>query len=429
MFLVSAGAGSLQRGMVLIIVAVVVGLALVGGAVAWVMSGPKQQPDRAAEACWSQLATLLGLEYDPGGMLKGPKMTGTLGGYPVTIDTYHRDVGGRKALFTRFTLDGGENLPEGMDKQSKAKGDDDPVKRILAQATRRHIADLIKKVGATLGGGKLKWSREGGVWQPDGMATVIKGLVHKAEFLCLDENDQAGKLLHGSRDATLPEAQREEMKRLLLENFAGTFESDSVARDLLDDADPKNRLQAAKTLGPKGIPALGKLARDPDVPKDLREQAIAEIIRHHQPEEADPHIQKMLRSKHPDVSQTALTSIRRMKYTPAMKTLQTLATDPTTPGELASAVVEVIGAIGDATCQPVLLGLLHHDYLVVRRRAAAALGRVGTVAAIPQIEAVAQAPNVNKRFKELCDRALDEIRARNGLARVEVETEPEAEAG
>ncbi len=399
----------------MIIVAVVVGLALVGGAIFWVMSGPKSQPDRAAEACWAALATHLGLEYDPGGMLKGPKMTGSLGGYPVTIDTFHRQVAGGKKLMTRFVLDGGENLPEGMDKQSKAKGDDDPVKRILAQATRRHIVDLIKKVGATLGGGKIKWSREGSVWAVEGMATVIRGIVHKAEFLCLDAHDAAGKLLHGSRDMTLPEAQREEMKRLLLENYAGTFESDSAARELLEDPDPKTRLSAAKTLGPKGIPALGKLARDPDVPKEIREQAIGEIIRHHQPEDADPHIQKMLRSRHPEISQTALSLIKRLKYTPAIKMLQSLATDPKTEGELASAVVEAIGEIGDATAQPVLLGLLHHDYLVVRRRAAAALGRLGSPAAIPQLEAVAQGQGVNKRLRELCEKALREIRARNGL--------------
>lgn len=411
--------------MVLIIVSVVVGLALVVGSVMWVMSGPKAQPDRAAEACWSQLATQLGLEYDPGGLLKGPKMTGSLGGYPVVVDTFHRQAGGKKVMMTRFVLEGGENLPEGMDKQSKAKGDDDPVKRIVAQATRKHIADLIKKVGATLGGGRIKWSREGGVWKPDGMATVIKGIVHKAEFLCLDENDMAGKLLHGSRDHTLPEQQREEMKRLLLEHYAGTFESDAAAREMLDDPDPKKRLDAARVLGPKGIPSLAKIARDPDVQKDLREQAIGEIIRHHQPDEADPHIRAMLRSKHPDVANTALSLIRRMKYTPAMKTLMELATDPKTAGETAAAVVEVVGEIGDATSQPILLGLLHHDYLVVRRRAATALGKLGTTAAIPQLEAVMQGANVNKRFRDLCAASVNAIKRRAGITvPIDDEVEP-----
>ncbi len=402
--------------MVLIIVSVVVGLAVVVGSVVWVMSGPKEQPDRQAEACWKQLATLLGLEYDPGGMLKGPKMTGALGGYPVTIDTFHRTTGGRKVMMTRFVLDGGENLPEGMDKKSKAKPDDDPVKRIVAQATRRHISDLIKKVGATLGGGKIKWSREGGVWKPDGMATVIKGIVHKAEFLCLDENDMAGKLLHGSRDQTLPEQQREEMKALLMERYAGTFEADAAARELLDDPDPRKRFEAAKTLGPKGIPVLAKLGRDPEVAKELREQAIGEIIRHHQPDEADPHIRAMLRSRHGDVSRTALSLIHRMKYTPAMKSLMDLATDPKAPSELTGAVVQVIGEIGDATAQPVLLGLLHHEYLVVRRRAAQALGELGTTAVIPQLEAVMQEANLNKRFKDLCAASVRAIRERSGLS-------------
>lgn len=401
--------------MVLIIVSVVIGLALIVGSVVWVMSGPKEQPDRHAEACWSQLATMLGLEYDPGGMLKGPKMTGALGGYPVVVDTFHRTAGGRKVMMTRFVLEGGENLPEGMDKQAKAKPDDDPIKRIVAQATRRHISDLIKKIGATIGGGRIKWSREGGVWKPEGMATIIKGIVHKAEFLCLDENDMAGKLLHGSRDQTLPEPQREEMKALLMQNYAGTFEADAAARELLDDPDPRKRLEAARTLGPKGIPALAKLGRDPEVVKELREQAIGEIIRQHQPDEADPHIRKMLRSRHADVSRTALSLIHRMKYTPAMKSLTDLATDPNVSSEMTGAVVQVIGDIGDSTAQPVLLGLLHHEYLVVRRRAAQALGELGTPAAIPQLEAVMQEANINKRFKDLCGASIQAIRQRAGL--------------
>jgi len=402
--------------MVWIIVAVVIGLALVVGAVAWVMSGPKQQPDRNAEACWTRLATMLGLDYDPGGMLKGPRITGALGGYPVTIDTFHRATGGRKVMMTRFVLEGGENLPEGIDKKAKAKPSDDPVKRIVAQATRRHISDLIKKVGATIGGGKVKWSREGGVWQVDGMATIIKGIVHKAEFLCLDENDMAGKLLHGSRDQTLPEQQRHEMKALLMEHYAGTFEADAAARELLDDPDPRTRLDAAKALGPKGIPALAKIGRDPEVTKELREQAIGEIIRHHQPDQADPHIRAMLHSRHGDVSRTALSLIHRMKYTPAMKSLVDLATDPKVVSELTAAAVQVIGEIGDATAQPTLLGLLHHEDLVVRRRAAQALGALGTPAAIPLLEAVLKEDGVNQRFKDMCAGSIRAIRERAGLS-------------
>lgn len=401
--------------MVLIIVSVVIGLALVVGSVVWVMSGPKEQPDRQAEACWNALANGLGLEYDPGGMLKGPKMTGALGGYPVVVDTFHRTVSGRKVMMTRFVLDGGENLPEGMDKQAKAKPDDDPVKRIVAQATRRHISDLIKKIGATISNGKIKWSREGGVWKPEGMATIIKGIVHKAEFLCLDENDMAGKLLHGSRDQTLPDQQREEMKALLMQHYAGSFEADAAARELLDDPDPRKRLEAAKTLGPKGIPALAKIGRDPEVNKDLREQAIGEIIRHHQPDEADPHIRAMLHSRHQDVSRTALSLIHRMKYTPAMRVLMDLVVDPKVSSELTGAAVQVIGEIGDSTAQPTLLGLLHHEYLVVRRRAAQALGALGTPAAIPQLEAVMQEANINKRFKDLCAASVRAIRERAGI--------------
>ena len=113
-----------------VILSVLAAFGLAIGA-AWVLGSPKQQPDRAAEAAWSQLAETLDLDYDPGGLLRGPLISGTLSEMQVQLDTLHQLRDGRKVLFTRFILRN-EDLPEGLDK-GKAKPSDDEVKRLLAQ--------------------------------------------------------------------------------------------------------------------------------------------------------------------------------------------------------------------------------------------------------------------------------------------------------
>ena len=203
-----------------IILSVVAALGLALGA-AWVMGSPRQQPDRAAEACWSMLAEMLNLDYDPGGLLKGPYMSGKINGMTVTLDTFHQMRDGRKSLMTRFILQN-ESLPEGLDRKSKAKPSDDAVKRIIAQTVRRYVSELIKKIGATVAAGKVRWVRDSSVWHPDATAQTIKRIVSICEFLCVDDSDQAAKLLIGYQDESMPEPQRKQMKTLLFERFPGT---------------------------------------------------------------------------------------------------------------------------------------------------------------------------------------------------------------
>ena len=138
-----AGMGSkteTSRQDMVIALAIICALGIGIGA-AWVMSGPRQQPDRAAEACWSTLADQLDLDYDAGGLLKGPRISGQIEGMSVYMDTLHQVRDGRKSLLTRFVLQH-ENLPEGLDRKSKAKPSDDPVKRAIAQVTRRNVSEL-----------------------------------------------------------------------------------------------------------------------------------------------------------------------------------------------------------------------------------------------------------------------------------------------
>ena len=384
----------------------------VGLGAAWVLSSPRQQPDRAAEASWSVLSELLDLDYDPGGLLKGPRMDGELGQFEVTLDTFYQHREGRKTIFTRFVLIS-DLLPEGLDKKSKAKPSDEPIKRALAQVTRRYITELIKRVGATVAGGKLRWVREGVVWQPDGMATTIKRIALICEYLCLDASDQAGRLLQAYRDETLPDILREELQRLIFEGFSGTEECSAVATDMLGHSDPKKRINAAKALGPAGYQTLSQIGRNPDIPVELRESAIGELMSKRDVEATLPQLLPMLKSQYTDVTRVFLGMVRRHRYQPIMRFIHESASDFSTPNDKVASLVEVMGQVGHSSSQSVLLSLLNHDHVVVRRRVAVALGRLGSSSAVPQLEACANDRSNNRRFRELCEKAIAQIRGRH----------------
>jgi hypothetical protein len=405
----------------LVAIAIVAALG-VGLGIAWVVSGPKMQPDRAAEFCWNEFATRLGLEYDPGGILKGPYISGSVGTMSLLMDTFHQQGDGSKLLYTRCVVDAGGNLPEGFDGQAKAKATDDPAKRLLAQATRYHINNLIKKLGATISGGKIRLVRPGSVWSPQVMIKMVKHIVAICEFLCIDPKDVAGKLLHGSRDTTIPDDMRADFKRVLMETYPGSIESDSAAAELIDDPDPRTRLRAAKSLGAKGIPTLIKVGRDPGMTREVREEAVSHLIRTDAPEQVGAGIRNLLTSTHAEVFRVTLAVVRRMRYAPALRTLMELASDSRVSGDQAASITEAIGEMGDVNCQPLLINLLNHDFLLVRRRAAAALGRQGNANALPALDGVMKSSNVNRRLKELCNSAMKSIRMRSGIA------EPEGDA-
>ena len=385
----------------------------IGVGAAWVMSGPRQQPDRAAEACWSTLADQLDLDYDAGGLLKGPRISGQLDGMTVFMDTLHQVRDGRKSLLTRFVLQH-ENLPEGLDRKSKAKPSDDPVKRAIAQVTRRNISELIKRIGATLSGGKLRWLRDGAVWHPDQTKETIKRIVQICDFLVIPKDDFANKLVTACRDENLPSGHRKQMQQLLFEHFSDSEECAAIAGEMLDDPDPGARLTAAKALGPQGAPALARIAQALDVSRDLREQAISELVTKIDASVSLPLLGNVIQSGNPEIGRTALNLIRRHRFLPAIRVMLDVAKNPGSSSDVICNVVDTIGEIGDANAQNVLMGLLRHDYLMVRRRAAVALGRIGTPSAVSQLRQCASEAGSNRRFRELCQRAIKKIEKRHG---------------
>ena len=91
--------------------------------------------------------------------------------------------------------------------------------------------------------------------------------------------------------------------------------------------------------------------------------------------------------------------------------------DAQTSSERVCNVIDIIGEVGDASSsQSALINLLGHDFLMVRRRAASALGRVGNASAVPHLQRGANESEGNRRFRELCIRAVKRIQKRHGIS-------------
>ena len=392
-----------------IIIAIVLGL----GA-AWVLSSPRQQPDRAAEACWRALSENLDYDYDPGGLLQGPALSGSVESLSISADTFFQAREGRKQLFTRFVITG-EGLPESLEGIRKARGGDPPAKKLLAQITRRYARELIKHIGATVANGKLKWLREGVVWNPQNVAKTVRRLVEIAQFLSFDRNDEAGRLLTAYNDESLPDALRHDIQRLLFSEFSGTEACETVAAETLEGRDVNLQIGAAKALGERGLPTLADIARTASNGPETRENAVLAICSHPDPAEALPHLAKVLRDTSTETVRIALGVVRKQRFIASLRLVGELAVDPSSSTENVALMVECLAEIGNSSVESALLTLLQHSHVTIRRRAARGLGQVGTPNSFEHLAKIAERSGENRKVRDIAVDSVRKIRARHGL--------------
>lgn len=400
---------------------IIVAIAL-GICAAWVLGSPKQQPDRAAEACWRGFAELMEFDYDPGGMLQGPQIVGDQGNLSVTCDTFYQSREGRKSLFTRIVVSG-DSVPESLDGFQKAKSGDPPAKRLLAQVTRRYARELVKHIGATVANGKVKWVRDGAVWNPQQTAKTLRRILEITRFLSVDVLDEASRLLLCYQDEALPEATKRDIQRLLFTEFRGTDACEAVASEIVDGRDPELQVGAAKALGERGLPTLANIARNRTINSETRQEAVLGLCAYPEPGASLPFLANVLRDKSTETVRIAASMLKRKRFVQSLPLLAEIASDSSTPNEALVLIIDLLASIGNSSIETILLGLLEHQFVTIRRRTCRALADVGSGSALPHLDRVVQKRTENRKVKELAIAAQKKIRDRHGIER-----KPAAEA-
>jgi hypothetical protein len=397
----------------ILILSVVLAIGLGLGA-AWVLGSPRQQSDRAAEACWRALADAMDYDYDPGGILQGPQINGEVESCSVLMDTFFQSREGRKTLFTRLVLSG-EQVPDSLDAFQKSKSGDPPAKRLLALVTRRYVRELVKHIGATVANGKVKWLREGAVWHPQQTAKTLNRIIDITGFLSIDLHDEAARLLACYSDESLPESTKKEIQNILFSEFRGTDACESVATQIIDDQDPEMQVAAARALGERGLAALSSIARTTGIKREARESAIIGLVTFPDTSAALPFIENILREKSTEHVRFGLKVMRKQRYTPALKTLCEIASDPSTSNEILSLVIDGLADLGNASIESTLLGLLDHQFVTIRRQACMALGKIGTGVAIDHLNRLISKRTENRKVRALATTASKKICERHGI--------------
>lgn len=393
-----------------------VALVFVALVIAWVAT-PRRIGDAEVDELWGRVAHALGLEYDGGGPTSGPTMRGRIGQMKLLVDTFGRAVHGERVAFTRVVVDSDGRIPEQLTLDPPTGKPRDPVEVLLAQHSQKRVVDLVRHLGATLHQGRVRWAVEGLTWEPAAFVQTVRDVVRTAEHLCLDEADIPGRLLLCIRDHDVPEPQRREMLLVLFDRYPATSEANTAARDAVQShPDAFVRLVAARALGSLGVTTLGILARDPEVTQEVRTEALKDLMTAWPLEIGNPQVRKVIRSDEPEVVRTAVHMVRHLNHVPAVRIMLELAADPQTPADLLSLLVEVIGEMGDENAEPVMLGLLNHQDVVVRRGAAVALGKLGTPLALETLVEQTEAGLVpDARLMGLCRAAIRDIRRRHKL--------------
>ncbi|MGB0648322.1 MAG: HEAT repeat domain-containing protein, partial [Bradymonadia bacterium] len=397
----------------ILILSVVLAVGLGLGA-AWVLGSPRQQSDRAAEACWRSLAESMDYDYDPGGILQGPQITGEAGEMSVVIDTFFQSREGRKALFTRVVISS-DMIPESLDSFQKSKSGDPPVKKLLALVTRRYARELVKHIGATVANSKVKWLREGAVWHPQQTAKTLRRILEITDFFAVDPQDEAARMMTCYGDESLPETTRREIQNLLLNEFRGTDACETVAQEIVGGKDPEMQVAAARALGERGLSSLASIARTTSIKKEIREAAIVGLVTFADARVAQPYIENLIRDKSVEHVRLTLKVLRKHRHAHALNVLCELAVDPSTSNDILGQVIDGLADLGNASIESTLLSLLGHQFVTIRRQVCRALAKVGTGNALEHLEGVAANRTENRKVRELAVSSSDAIRRRHGI--------------
>lgn len=375
--------------------------------------GGKRQRD--VSQAWRTAAERLGLEFTPAPF--GGTLTGSMEGLLVTARAGVFQDGAQTRMGMDLEVSGGistrlsANRFTGLDygrvfHAAGEMGDDEQLARaaaVLTSSAQTRLGKAVDALDARVEHGAVRVTRSDVPTRADEVEALVRELVAVARGLSVQGRKVDELLLENLERETLPDV-RDHMHRLLLRRYGDTEAGRRAMELAARSHDPGVRLARALRLEDGRFEALEALVRSPDVRSSLRLEALS-----HLSTEDDTRITgvlgKLLGDVDAGVRRAAVREVRRERDAPLVRPLLAMAEDA--DAGTAVDLVRALARLGDAAAEPLLVDWLGREG-VVRETCVEALARLGTVAAVEPLLALADAGD------EAARRAIDAIQARLG---------------
>jgi HEAT repeat protein len=392
------------------------------------------------EAAWSEAAQELKLHFIPGGLFGRGKIRGELGGFPVRAEIVTRGSGEDATKYTRVVVDMAGRMPRGVsfvaessrsvlgkvftgqdmqtgdyqfDDTVYVRGPEVPLRAALNAGARRRIVEMVTR-GATVKDGTICEERLGVVDDAGYLSHLLEQAAAAARELAAGAGDIQRALLENARGDPVPEVRLLNLKALVQRDPASPAASEALIA-ALDDPDGRLRLLWAAALRtPSSAAVLASLVSDPSMQPDVRAEALRALGQGRPYAEVAPTLAAALDDADQMVQREAVALAGKFRDASLYDRIVRLG--PRAGDELAEAMAQTLGQLGDRKAERPLLLLLARDSIAVKIASATALGLVGSIDAVEPLLPLVKGLLESAELKEAAREAIRRIQARLGDA-------------
>ncbi|HEY3450724.1 MAG TPA: hypothetical protein VGK67_30485 [Myxococcales bacterium] len=316
---------------------------------------------REEERQWGAAAKALGLDFD-GGIMKRRSMAGTLASFLVQV---HGETGKGedRSIFLEISS---PQLPLA---DVVALLDEECRERALRQPGRKSV---------TVGDHKV-WAWPGESKDARTLERWVREIVGAAEALSRIPIPEAlASRATGREDVQV----RLKCLEMLLERYPDDAQTARALEAGLSDADPLLRLRAARsTRDARGLAVLEALVFGPEVPVEIRVEALGWLVPRNPPQSGSVLLERALEGP-AAVQSSALIHALDAGRSDLLGAVRRVAAGEVVDAGLALALARFLGKHGDGRDEPALLKLLGVDSGEARFAVVGALRRFGTARAV-----------------------------------------------
>jgi hypothetical protein len=408
---------------ILVLMSIVVGLLSIAGL-------PVALRNRLIQSGWKRAAQRLSLEFTPGHLGESDVISGGIRGFGVTISNQHRQrtrivVDTRRSipdsvrlrrslLFADFSLD--ELLLTGdgqFDRVMSPRGRPIDVMPQLDKDTRKLLVDIMLRHNFTISEGLIVFEYPAVLRMEKQLESITHDLLRVASALTVRELPD--KLRSNALDAAEPVLFRRRNLELLIAHHPRSAQTFAACASALSSDDPEERLIGAMGLEsePDGLEATRAIAEDQAIGAALRTRALQHLVVFLDDASLERVLRAMARTHDEHVLARIAVAVRERRIRALSGLLVDMLVDATPPA-LAIVVAQalaVIGVRGEARIERALLELCAHDHPEVKRSAAAALGRVGTLASVEPLIVLTKTLLGDHTLKRIAKESVREIQS------------------